>query len=324
MITSCGDSIASRCLITGANGFIGSALYEFLQRRDMAVRGAVRQLPNRSGDWVEIKGLDRDTDWRPALLGCDVVVHTAGRAHVLGRQSVDALDQFREVNLHGTLALARQAVEMGVRRFVFISSIGVNGSSTVGTPFTEQDLPAPQAPYAQSKYEAELALQDLVSGQDMDLVIVRPPLVYAAHAPGNFAKLLGLVKRGIPLPLAYINNHRSIIALENLLDFLSCCVIHPAAANQLFLVADGEDVSTKEIIGYISDGMGKKAQIFPAPPMLMSFAAKCIGAASRYEQLCGSLQVDIGKAQILLDWQAPLRTVDALRLSGSRYLDFEK
>lgn len=324
MITSSGGSVVSRCLVTGASGFIGSALLEYLQRRDMTVRGAVRQLPDRPGDWVQIKGLDCDADWRHALLGCDVVVHTAGRAHVLGRQSVDSLAQFRAVNVDGTLTLARQAMEMGVRRFVFISSIGVNGSRTTVNPFTEQDLPAPQAYYAQSKYEAELALQQLVSGNDMELVVVRPPLVYAAHAPGNFAKLLSLVKLGFPMPFASVNNRRSIVALENLLDFLFCCVSHPSAANQLFLVADGHDVSIAELVGYLADGMDKKALLLPVPPVVMAFSAKCIGAASRYEQLCGSLQVDIGKAKTMLGWQPPLLTAEALRTSGNLYLDFKK
>jgi nucleoside-diphosphate-sugar epimerase len=321
---SCDSTSNLRCLVTGANGFIGAALVEHLRQRGMPVRGAMRQLPDLPGDWAKIEGLASDTDWRPALSDCDVVVHTAGRAHVLKRQPGDSLAQFREVNVEGTLTLARQALEMGVRRFVFISSIGVNGPSSILGPYTEQDIPAPQAYYAQSKLEAELALQQLVNGRDMELVIVRPPLVYAAYAPGNFSKLLSLVRRSLPLPFATVKNLRSMIALENLLDFLHCCIVHPSAANNLFLVADGCDVSTVELIKYLAEGMGCRASMLPVPPMLLAFIAGLLGRSSQYQQLCGSLQVDISKARSLLGWQPPISAVDALKASASRYLDLNK
>jgi nucleoside-diphosphate-sugar epimerase len=321
---SCDGAINLRCLVTGANGFIGTALVKHLRQRGMSVRGATRQLPDLSGDWIKIEGLTSATDWRPALVGCDVVVHTAGRAHVIKRQATDSLAQFRMVNVDGTLALARQALEMGVRRFVFISSIGVNGPSSVRGPYTEQDLPEPHAYYAQSKFEAELALQALVSGRDMELVIVRPPLVYSAHAPGNFSRLLKLVSLGMPLPFARVKNLRSIIALENLLDFLYCSVVHPSAANQLFVVADGHDMSISELIGHLADGMGRRVLMLPVPPALMNYAAKTFGVHSQYQQLCGDLQVDISKARTVLGWQPPVAASTALRESASRYLDLRK
>ncbi|WP_339409848.1 NAD-dependent epimerase/dehydratase family protein [Pseudomonas sp. EA_35y_Pfl2_R5] len=324
MSISCDGASNLRCLVTGANGFIGTALVKYLRQRGMSVRGAVRQLPDCPGDWIKIEGLTSNTDWRPALSGCDVVIHTAGRAHVMKRQPIDSLAQFRVVNVDGTLALARQALEAGVRRFVFISSIGVNGPSSVLGPYTEQDLPEPQAYYAQSKLEAEMALQALVSGRDMELVIVRPPLVYSAHAPGNFSRLLKLVSLGIPLPFARVKNLRSIISLENLLDFLYCSVVHPSAANQLFLVADGHDLSIAELIEYLAEGMGRRVLMLPVSPALMKYAAKTLGVYSQYQQLCGDLQIDIGKARTVLGWQPPVAASTALRESASGYLDHRK
>ncbi len=311
----------SRCLVTGANGFIGAALVAHLQKQSWSVRGAVRQLPNTPGDWVQVGALGQDMDWRHALEGCDVVVHTAGRAHVLRERESAPLAQFRAVNVQGALRLAEQALEMGVKRFVFISSIGVNGALSVGRPFTEQTPPAPHAAYALSKLEAEQALQALLADQAMELVIIRPPLVYAAQAPGNFARLLHLIRRGVPFPFAKVRNARSMLALENLMDFLQRCMTHPAAADQLFLVADGVDMSTREVISHLGDGMQRRIKMLPIPPQLMAVGATLLGRRAMYDQLCGSLQVDISKARDLLGWQPPLVAEKALRQSAQRYLE---
>jgi len=314
-----GEASVSRCLVTGANGFIGSALLEHLRLRGIAVRGAVRQPLIAQGEWVQVAGLAKATDWRPALQGCDVLVHTAGRAHVLRERQADAMAQFRAINVDGTLALAEQALEMGVRRFVFISSIGVNGSSSPAKPFSEQDLANPHVYYAQSKLEAELGLRGLLHGRAMELVIVRPPLVYSGHAPGNFARLLGVVWRGMPMPFGRVENLRSMVALENLVDFLRCCISHPAAANQLFLISDGQDVSTRELVNLLAKGMGRRNLMLPIPPFLLAFVARALGRAALYEQLCGTLQVDISKSRDLLGWQPPASTYEALMASAQHY-----
>lgn len=313
-------SDTSKCLISGASGFIGRAVFDHLHALGHSVRGTSRQRTQAPGDWVQVADMDSKTDWSTALSSCDVVIHTAGRAHVLREQAGDPLEQFREVNVEGTLAFAKQAMEAGVRRFVFISSIGVNGAETaLGHPFTEALPPHPQQAYAQSKLEAELALHELLAGQSMDLVIVRPPLVYAAHAPGNFARLLGLVGRRLPLPLGAVDNARSMIALENLVGFLELCVHHPAAANQTFVVADGQDVSTVQLVELLAQGMGYHPKLLPVPARALRWTFTLLGRKGMGQQLCGSLQVDASKARTLLGWQPEVRAADALRECGRRW-----
>jgi nucleoside-diphosphate-sugar epimerase len=309
------------CLITGASGFIGLALLKRLQAQGLPVRGTSRQAATASEEWIQVADMSGDTDWSPALRGCDVVVHAAGRAHVLAEVSGNPLEQFRQVNVQGTLALARQALEMGVRRFVFISSIGVNGAETLqGHAFTEACEPQPEQAYAQSKLEAELALRELLAGQSMELVIVRPPLVYASHAPGNFARLLGLVGRRLPLPLGAVNNARSMIALENLLGFLELCMRHPAAANETFVIADGQDVSTVQLVELLAQGMGHRPKLLPVPALALRWIFTLSGRGGMGQQLCGSLQVNASKARTLLGWQPEVSPADALRESGRRWL----
>ena len=307
-----------RCLVTGANGFIGSALVEQLQAGGQLVRGALRQPRSAPGDWVQVASLGGDTDWRQALQGCDVVVHTAARAHVLREHLDDPLPELRRVNVDGTLALAEQALAMRVRRFVFVSSIGVNGASCTSA-FSESDLPAPHSPYAQSKLEAEQGLLNLLQGQAMDLVIIRPVLVYAAHAPGNFARLLRLVGSGQPLPLASLDNRRSMIALSNLVSLLEVCIHHPAAAGELFLAADDDAISTADLVRLLAQGMGRKAYLWPMPVALLGLGARLIGKQALYTQLCDSLRVDTSKVRQVLGWQPPYAMRDALQESGRLY-----
>ncbi|WP_349971474.1 NAD-dependent epimerase/dehydratase family protein [Pseudomonas caspiana] len=315
------DGAISRCLITGASGFIGRALFDRLQAQGLAVRGTSRRPAIVPGDWVQVSDMGPDTDWSEALQGCDVVVHAAGRAHVLSEQGSDPLAEFRQVNVEGTLNLARQALKMGVRRFVFISSIGANGAETVpGQPFSEVCTPQPQQPYARSKLEAEQGLQELLAGSAMEWVIVRPPLVYAGDAPGNFARLLGLVSRKIPLPLGRVNNARSMIALRNLTSFLDLCIQHPAAAGEVFVVADGDDLSTGQMVELLAQGMDHRAMLVPVPARTVRWGLSLLGQEGLGQQLFGSLQVDAGKARTLLGWRPEVSTRDALRDSARQWL----
>lgn len=308
-------------LITGANGFIGRALFDHLSAQGLSVRGISRHRISSPGDWVQIANIDGHTDWSEALYGCEVVVHAAARAHVLREQAQDPLKLFREVNVQGTLALARQALSMGVRRFVFISSIGVNGVETpAGFPFNELSNPQPQQAYAQSKLEAEHALQALLAGQAMELVIVRPPLVYASHAPGNFARLLGLVGKRFPLPLGRVDNLRSMIALENLLGFLELCIVHPAAAGETFVIADGEDVSLRQLVELLAQGMGYRARLMPIPIQALRWGFALLRREGMGQQLCGSLQIDASKARTMLGWRPQVSATDALRESARQWL----
>lgn len=311
-----------RVFITGATGFLGTSLVDRLSRASefsvaALVRGDCARMPSNVSQ-VKAPGDDPFSVELP-LQGVDAVIHLAARAHVLRDKCVDPLAEFRSVNVDGTLKLARQALAAGVKRFIFVSSIGVNGAQTAGTPFNEEFLPAPHADYALSKLEAEIGLRELLSGTDMELVIVRPPLVYSGGAPGNFKRLLALVASGLPLPFAAVKNQRSMIALENLVDFLKLSVDHPAAANELFLVSDGEEVSTAEIIRYLAQGMGRTALLFPVPSVLMRGAASMAGKQAMYTQLCDSLVIDSSKARALLGWMPTFSPAEALIKAGRDY-----
>ncbi|NOU15782.1 MAG: SDR family oxidoreductase [Methylococcaceae bacterium] len=310
-----------KILVTGANGFIGQALCSFLQQQDHQARASLRT-PNELHacvDQVIVDDITADTSWHEALEGMDAIVHLAARAHVLNETQVDPLTEFRKTNVDGTLNLAHQALLAGVKRFVFVSSIGVLGAETHAHPFSESSVPKPQADYAISKLEAELALQQLVEGSAMELVIIRPPLVYGANAPGNFGRLLKLVSANLPLPLGAIHNHRSMVSMDNLVDFIELCLTHPKAANQTFLIADGTDVSTTELIKLLANGMGKTTLLLPIPVKLIKIVASLLGKKNLAQQLCGSLQIDISKARNTLGWVPPVSTNDALILTGRQY-----
>lgn len=311
-------------LVTGVSGFVGQELIQHLYKMEnfsltVFSRRIVNTLPQ------EIKQLIGEDifslQWSDEI---DVVIHLAGRAHILNEQTTDPLTEFRKVNVEGTLQLARQALDKKVKRFIFMSSIGVNGAVTPQQPFTEDAFPQPHADYAISKLEAEEELKKLFAGSDTELVIIRPPLVYAAHAPGNFARLLKLVAINLPLPFAGIKNKRSFIALENLVDFIQTCIEHPNAANQTFLVADQNYISTHELVQYLKQGMGKPARFIYIPQPLMKLGAACIGKSKLYEQLFESLEVDTSKAQNLLGWTAPLTTEQAMLQVGQNYLKMKE
>lgn len=309
-----------KVLLTGANGFLGRKLLEYCQRQEMETLACTRSTEGLKAPWVKSPDLGPEANWAPLLSGVNAVIHTAGIAHRLGQSGPALTQQFETVNIEGTLSLARQALQAGVKRFIFISSIGVNGSMTArGSSFSEQSLPTPHADYAISKWQAEQRLQTLLNDQSMGLVIIRPPLIYSGHAPGNFQRLLKLVAAGAPLPFAMLKNQRSMVALENVADFITLCVKHPAAANELFLISDGVDVSTPEIIYHLATGMGRQTHLLPVPNSLMRWGAKLLGKEAMYTQLCGSLVIDSSKARNLLGWKPSVTPAEALIKAGSDF-----
>ncbi|MEX5545340.1 NAD-dependent epimerase/dehydratase family protein [Pseudomonas pergaminensis] len=316
----------NKVLLTGTTGFVGSQLLGHLLglgRHSVVVASRTdhANLDPRC-QVFNVGEFGSRTLWHDALVGVDCVVHLAGRAHVLTRES-NALQLFREANTEATLNLARQAAAQGVRRFVFISSIGVNGALTTEHPFSETSTPAPHADYAVSKLEAEVGLMQLSNDTEMDVVIIRPPLVYAAHAPGNFRRLLKLVHTGIPLPFGRVKNSRSMIALENLVDLITVCVEHPAAANQVFLASDGVNFSTGQIIDLLaqgmSQGMSRRGRQIPLPVWFLRVAARLLGKQGIYTQLCGSLKIDSSKTTQLLGWVPPVSAEAAMIKAGQEF-----
>jgi nucleoside-diphosphate-sugar epimerase len=304
-------------LITGATGFVGKCLIRQVGRQvGYTLTCAVRRSRSvESGREILVNDLTADTDWSSALDGQQqVVIHTAARAHIMKDEAPDPLAEYRRVNVEGTLNLACQAAKAGVSRFVYISSIKVNGDETfLGQPFTADDMPAPEDPYGISKLEAEKGLHKIASETGMDVVIIRPPLVYGAGVKGNFASMVKLVGKGLPLPLGAIHNKRSLVALDNLLDLIITCIDHPAAANQVFLAGDGQDVSTTELLRGVGRAMGKPARLIPVPAGMLMFGASLLGKKAVVQRLLGSLQVDISKARNLLGWEPPLSVEEGLR-----------
>lgn len=307
----------AKVLLTGANGFVGQGVWQDLLQRGYDVRPVVRtqSVPIASARWgadvFTIPGLSAETDWTQAFSGIHVVVHCAARAHIMRDEVRDPLHEYRRINVQGTLNLARQAASAGVRRFVFISSIKVNGEATLpGHPYRADDDPQPEDAYGISKAEAEVGLQAIAQKTGMELVIIRPVLVYGPGVKGNFKSMVHWVRRGIPLPLGRANgNRRSLVALDNLVDLICTCVDHPRAANQVFLVSDGEDLSTADLLRRIALAQGVTARLLPLPVVFLRWGARLLGKGAVAQRLLGSLQVDIAKTRELLDWQ-PQLTVD--------------
>jgi nucleoside-diphosphate-sugar epimerase len=307
-----------RVLVTGANGFVGRAVAQHLQRLPgMAVVCSMRQ----AGLWGDISGvrmvsgdLGQAADWSDALAGVDAIVHAAARVHVMQDTAVDPLAQFRAINVQGTLNLAHQAARAGVRRFVFISSVKVNGEATLpGRSFTEDDRPAPQDAYGLSKWEAEESLRALCSQTGITLVIIRPVLVYGPGVRANFAALMRAVQRGWPLPLGAVHNRRSLVGLDNLVDLITLGLTHPQAAGQTFFASDGHDLSTAELVQGLARAAGVPVRLWPVPVPMLRLVAALLGKSDQAQRLCGNLQVDIGKARQLLNWQPPVRVDEGLR-----------
>lgn len=306
-----------RILLTGISGFIGRPLAARLVADGHSVVGAVRRQSVWSGvagvERLEIDDLANEAGWSAKLKAVDAVVHLAARVHVMRETEIDPLARFREVNVQGTRRLAEAAAAAGVGRFVYLSTVKVNGERTTGRPFAADDKPAPQDPYAISKLEAEQALRETGDWSAMEIVIVRPPLVYGPGVKGNLERLLQAVARGIPLPLGAIDNRRSMVSIGNLVDFVATCLAHPRAAGQTFLVADGEDLSTPALITAIAEAMHRPARLFPVPVRWLKGAAVLLGRGPVADRLCDSLQVDIQKNADLLQWRPVQTAGEALR-----------
>lgn len=304
-------------LVTGASGFVGSELVRYLSGK-YSVRAVARTFAAVDDDVFEkISGFDlsEKTDWNPALQNVDVVVHCAARVHIMSEAALDPLEEFRKVNVCGTLRLAQQSVEAGVRRFIYLSSIKVNGESTkIGMPFTTEDGPSPEDAYGISKWEAECALTNLGNTTDMEIVIIRPPLIYGPGVKANFASLIRLVGLRIPLPFGLANNNlRSFIALGNLLSFIEKCIEHTKAANQTFLISDNDDLSTVILLKMIARASNRKIYLIPLPLALLSKFLYVIKKGKIADRLFGNLQVDISKSRSLLDWEPPLSVDEGLQ-----------
>lgn len=303
-----------KVLVTGATGFVGAAVVRrFVGENHVRVRAVTRSAELASSDgaeWVVVPELNASTNWTASINGIDAIVHLAGRAHVMREKTPDAVLEFRRVNVDGTLRLARQAASAGVRRFVFLSSVKVNGER--GT-FRETDTPEPSGEYAVSKHEAELGLRQIARETGMEVVIIRPPLVYGPGVRANFRTLIRAVALGIPLPFGSTRNRRSFVGIDNLVDFVLTSMQHPDAANQTFFVSDGEDLSTPELIRHLARAMNSPTRLIPVPEFLLNALATLLGQRSAASRLLGSLQVDTSKARTLLGWSPPLSAEEGLR-----------
>ena len=296
--------INQKTLVTGATGFVASILCNILETANYNVTRSNQRMS--------------EADWSQSLVDIKTVTHLAARVHVMQDKSSDPLTEFRVINVQGTLNLARQAAAAGVKRFIFLSSIGVNGAVTeLGKRFTTDDKPAPHSHYAVSKQEAEIGLRKIVAETGMQVVIIRPPLIYGANAPGNFGSLLSIIKRGVPLPLGLAtHNRRSFVALNNLVNFIITCVHHPNAANQTFLVSDNEDVSTADLLRRMAVALGVPSRLIPVPLCVLNVSAKLLGKADVVQRLLDSLQVDITKSKVLLGWEPPFSMAEGLRATA--------
>jgi len=318
------EMLKKTILVTGASGFVGSAVVERFAAEGHSMRITSRGAAQPFGrDGVRQYGgvdLRAPGSWTAPLEGADVVVHCGARVHVVKELSLDPMTEFRRDNVEATLALATQAAKVGVKRFVYVSSIGVNGAETFDRPFGPDDAPAPHSPYAQSKLEAERALKTLAVHTGLELAIVRPPLVYGPLAPGNFGALVRTVLRGTPLPFGAVRNRRSLVARANLVDLLLRCAVDTQAAGHTLMVSDGDDISTPELLHHIGRALGRPVRLFPVPPAPMRTLAGWLGRAAILQSLCGSLQVDITRTCLLLNWTPPVRFTDAVGEAARSYL----
>jgi UDP-glucose 4-epimerase len=293
-------------LVTGATGFIGNKLCQALSKRgDIVVAVARRQVNIDNNITLINKVLSKDTDWQDCLKDIDVVIHLAGRAHVMNDVSENPYQAYADINIDVTKQLAEQAALFGVKRFIYLSSIKVNGERTKDVAFSEAHSPQPEDDYGKTKFKAEKALNKIAIDTGIEVVIIRPPLVYGEGVKANFKSLIKLAQLNIPLPFGAIRNKRSLIYIENIIDFILLCTHHPNAANQTFLISDDEDVSTSQLIKHIKDASGKRPLFIPVPQSWLSILFKLMGKSSLSDRLFGNLQVDITKAKTLLNWKPP-------------------
>lgn len=308
-----------RMLITGASGFVGQRVYAQALRDGFVVRGALRRHGEAPAifDSVVVGEINDATDWSQVLRDVDVVIHLAARVHVMKDNAIDPLGEFRRVNTDGTENLARQAAQAGVKRLVYVSSIKVNGEATQGGDrFSELDAPLPQDPYGVSKWEAEQALHRVALETGLEIVIVRPPLVYGVGVKANFAQMIKVLYQNFPLPLASVRNSLSLIYVDNLVNALILCATHPHAAGQTYLVSDGEDISTPDLLRQLGAAMGHSARLFACPVTLLKLAGRLTGRADQIERLTGSLQIDSGKIRRELGWTPPYSVSQGLQLTA--------
>lgn len=313
-----------KILVTGANGFVGRALCAVLAKQGFNVIAVMRKQKSIAGCRTIVVGeVNANTVWKDALKDVDVVVHLAARVHVMSENTQDPLSEFRDLNVAGTLHLANEAAKAGVKRFIYLSSIGVNGAVSA-VPFTHLSAHNPHNAYAQSKHEAELCLSEACKTNAMQFIVIRPPLVYGKNAPGNFKELLRIIKLGLPLPFGAIHNKRSLIYIENLTSFITVCITHPNAANNTFLVSDGADVSTTQLLKACAFALNKPLWLIPVPQSWLAFMFKLLGKASMADRLLGNLQIDNTHACQTLSWRPPYTLAQGLERTVNEVLDTDK
>lgn len=310
-----------KILVTGATGFVGSHLVKQLEEKNHTVVGTSRRVSvsDSAPNLVHIGDISGETDWSNVLEGCEVIVHTAGRAHILDDRAENKLAEFRHVNRDATLKLAHDAQRAGVKHFIFISSIGVNGNETCGIPFTELSEPKPTSDYAISKLEAEQQLKAEFANSEMAITVIRPALICGENAPGNIRRLLKIVASGLPLPFKGVKNKRGMVSLDNVVSFIITCIECPRSRNELFLLADKNPPSTEEIIRAFSKGMRKPARIIYFPSSVLSVFLKFVGKKGLYDQLYGSLEIDASKSMKLLNWQPPVTIFDTMEKTATYF-----
>jgi nucleoside-diphosphate-sugar epimerase len=312
-----------KILVTGANGFVGSQLSETLAKSGHEVRNTARSLASNSSTTRELITCDLESvdNLDHLTTGCDAIVHLAGRAHVMSDNPATSESLYVSANVDVTRKLAQSAARTGVKRMILMSSVKVNGeSTTINTPFTAQDIPNPQDPYGRSKTQAEQALWEITSTSDLEGVVIRPPLVYGPGVRANFASLIGIVGRGLPLPLGSIQNKRSFVSLDNLVDLIATTLQSQNAAGNTFLVSDGHDLSTPELVRSIASALDQSPKLFPFPSALLKLAATATGKRSAYDRLCGSLTVDIALTKQKLSWSPPCTVQDSMQRTVDAFI----
>lgn len=315
-----------KVFVTGGEGFVAVHLLTRLCSDGKCQPLASSRGEHDSGgvNFFSSGDIGASTNWGPALKGVEVVIHCAARVHVMNDEASSPLAEFRRVNVEGTLNLAQQAAVAGVKRFIFLSSIKVNGEGTApGMPYCADGAATPLDAYGISKHEAEQGLLALAAESGMEVVIIRPVLVYGPGVKANFLSMMRWLYKGIPLPVGAIHNNRSLVALDNLVDLIVTCIDHPAAANQVFLVSDGEDLSTTDLLRRAGTALGKPARLLPVPSWMLELGANLLGRQALARRLCGSLQVDISKTRELLDWSPPVSVDDALRKTAEHFLEHQ-